>query len=115
MTRRIPISLTILLMLAIAALATSSAQAEQRAWECAPEAGEYSDAHCVTSAGLGTFRTVEIPSEVKTGAVATNEKTASETKAAAPRCWRVQFRASPPKSSAPALAVRASSRTRRRP
>jgi len=83
MTRRSPLGLTILFVLLLGALLSSSAQAEQRAWECAPEAGEYSDAHCVTSSGLGSFRTVEIPNGVKTKVLVTNVKTAVATTAAA--------------------------------
>lgn len=72
---------TVLFALTIGVFATG-AQAEQRAWTCAPEAGEYSDAHCRNNES-GGFKAVEIASGTATETTITNEKTASETTASA--------------------------------
>jgi hypothetical protein len=64
-------------------LFAAGAQAEQRAWTCAPEAGTYSDAHCKNNVA-GTFKAVEIANGTATEGTLTNEKTAAETTASGP-------------------------------
>jgi hypothetical protein len=74
--------------LVLCGLFVASAQAEQRSSTCVPEAGAYSDAHCVNKTGSGGFNLVEISSGTEINTTATNAKTASETKAAAPEKMR---------------------------
>lgn len=57
---------TILLLLACCGFAAAGAQAEQPASTCVPEAGTYSDAHCKTKTGSGSFKLVETPDRYRT-------------------------------------------------
>lgn len=84
MFARRAIGRTVSIALVLCGLFAASAQAEQKSSTCVPETGAYSDAHCVNKSGSGGFNLVEIPSGTETSTTATNEKTASETKAAAP-------------------------------
>jgi len=81
--RKSVIGIAVLCALALSALTAANAAAEQRAFTCAPTGTGFSDAHCTSPSGAGKFSHVAIETGVETEISGTNEKTASETTAAA--------------------------------